>query len=133
MTKTTLPELPNNDSRKWYIIDAADKPLGRLAVRVANALRGKDRADFAPSVDTGAFVIVINAAKVALTGKKNEQKQYVDFTGWRGGQTKTPASVIRERNPERLITHAEEQHRRHPHDAPESVRRRRAPPRGPEA
>ena len=106
MTKTTLPELPNNDSRKWYIIDAADKPLGRLAVRVANALRGKERADFAPSVDTGAFVIVINAAKVALTGKKNEQKQYVDFTGWRGGQTKTPASVIRERNPTRLITHA---------------------------
>ncbi len=106
MTKTTLPELPENNSRKWYIIDAAEKPLGRLAVKVANALRGKDRPDFAPSVDTGAFVVVINAQKVALTGKKNEQKQYVDFTGWRGGLSKTPASVIRERNPTRLITDA---------------------------
>ena len=95
MTKTTLPELPSNDNRKWYIVDAADKPLGRLAVKVANVLRGKDKADFAPSVDTGAFVIVINAQKVALTGKKNEQKQYVDFTGWRGGLSKTPANVYR--------------------------------------
>jgi len=106
MTKTTLPELPNNEKRTWYIIDAADKPLGRLAVKVANALRGKDKADYAPSVDTGAFVIVINAAKVALTGKKNEQKLYVDFTGWRGGLSKTPASVIREKNPTRLIVDA---------------------------
>lgn len=106
MTKTTLPELPNNDSRKWYIVDAANKPLGRLAVKVANVLRGKDRADFAPSVDTGAFVIVINAKQVVLTGKKEEQKQYVDFSGWRGGLTKTPASVIREKNPTRLISDA---------------------------
>ncbi|MBR5592085.1 MAG: 50S ribosomal protein L13 [Kiritimatiellae bacterium] len=106
MTKTTLPELPSNDNRKWYIVDAADKPLGRLAVKVANVLRGKDKADFAPSVDTGAFVIVINAQKVALTGKKNDQKLYVDFTGWRGGLSKTPANVIREKNPTRLISDA---------------------------
>jgi large subunit ribosomal protein L13 len=106
MTKTTLPELPKNENRKWYIVDAADKPLGRLAVKVANVLRGKDKADFAPSVDTGAFVIVINAQKVALTGKKEDQKLYADFTGWRGGLTKTPASVIREKNPTRLITDA---------------------------
>ncbi len=106
MTKTTLPELPNNDARKWYIVDAADKPLGRLAVKVANVLRGKDKPDFSPAVDTGAFVIVINAQKVALTGKKEEQKLYADFTGWRGGLTKTPAAVIREKNPTRLITDA---------------------------
>jgi large subunit ribosomal protein L13 len=106
MTKTTLPELPSNDNRKWYIVDAADKPLGRLAVKVANVLRGKDKADFAPSVDTGAFVIVINAQKVALTGKKNEQKLYQDFSGWRGGRTETPANVIREKNPTRLINDA---------------------------
>ncbi|MEG1479723.1 MAG: 50S ribosomal protein L13 [Kiritimatiellia bacterium] len=105
-TKTTLPELPTNETRKWYIVDAADKPLGRLAVKIANALRGKDKANFTPAVDTGAFVIVLNAQKVVLTGKKEEQKLYADFTGWRGGLTKRPAAVIREKDPTRLINHA---------------------------
>ncbi len=106
MSKTTLPQLPTNDDRKWYIVDAANKPLGRLAVKVANVLRGKDKPDFSPAVDTGAFVIVINAEKVVLTGKKEEQKMYQDYTGWRGGRTERPASVIRETNPERLINDA---------------------------
>ena len=73
---------PNpGDSRPWFIIDAKDKPLGRLAVVIANKLRAKDLPTFDPSVDAGAFVIVTNAALVKLTGKKEEQKEYQRYSG----------------------------------------------------
>ena len=71
--------------RKWYVIDATDMPLGKVAVAAANILRGKHRPEFTPHVDCGEYVIVINAAKAVLTGKKLEQKKYYWHTGWIGG------------------------------------------------
>lgn len=104
--KTTLPELPANEARKWFIVDASKKPLGRMAVVIANKLRGKDRPDFSPAVDTGAFVVVINAEKAVLTGKKDEMKTYQDYTGWRAGLKTYTAKTIREKHPERMIEDA---------------------------
>ena len=77
--------------RKWYIIDAAGKPLGRTAVIAANLLRGKHKADFTPNVDCGDYVIVINTDKAILTGKKLEQKTYYRHTGWIGNLKETKA------------------------------------------
>ena len=80
--------------RKWYFVDAANKPLGRTAVTVANLLRGKHKADFTPNVDCGDFVIVINTDKAILTGKKMEQKVYYRVSGWIGGLKETKARVM---------------------------------------
>ena len=80
--------------RKWYIVDAANKPLGRTAVTVANLLRGKHKADFTPNVDGGDYVIVINTDKAILTGKKLEQKTYYRVSGWIGGLKETKARVM---------------------------------------
>ena len=77
--------------RKWYVIDAAGKPLGRTAVIAANILRGKHKADFTPNVDCGDFVIVINTDKAILTGKKLDQKSYYRVSGWIGGLKETKA------------------------------------------
>ena len=77
--------------RKWYVIDAAGKPLGRTAVIAANILRGKHKADFTPNVDCGDFVIVINTDKASLTGKKLDQKSYYRVSGWIGGLKETKA------------------------------------------
>ena len=82
--------------RKWYVVDAANKPLGRTAVTVANLLRGKHKADFTPNVDCGDFVIVINTDKAILTGKKLEQKTYYRVTGWVGNLKETKARVMME-------------------------------------
>ena len=82
--------------RKWYIVDAANKPLGRTAVTVANLLRGKHKADFTPNLDCGDFVIVINTDKAILTGKKLEQKTYYRVSGWIGGLKETKARVMME-------------------------------------
>jgi len=102
---TYLPEDPGQD-RTWVLVDADAKPLGRLAVGIANVLRGKDRPTFSPHIDTGEFVVVINADKVLLTGRKEEKKIYKRYTGYRSGLKETPASVVRERHPERLIKSA---------------------------
>ena len=80
--------------RKWYVIDAAGKPLGRTAVEAANILRGKHKVDFTPNVDCGDFVIVINTDKAVLTGKKLEQKKYYRVSGWIGGLKETKARVM---------------------------------------
>lgn len=101
--KTTLPKDPG-DQREWVVIDAADKPLGRLAVKIANTLRGKDKPVYSPQVDTGAFVVVVNAEKVKLTGRKDKQKIYRRYSGHRGGLKEETASVVRERHPDRLVT-----------------------------
>ncbi len=82
--------------RAWYVIDAADKPLGRTAVTVANLLRGKHKTDFTPNVDCGDYVIVINTDKAILTGKKLEQKSYYRVSGWIGGLKETKARVMME-------------------------------------
>ncbi len=100
--KSTLPKDPGDD-REWLVVDAADRPLGRLAVKIANSLRGKDKPTFSPQVDTGAFVVVVNADKVKLSGRKNEQKIYQRYSGWRGGLREIPATTMRERHPDWMI------------------------------
>ncbi len=92
--------------RKHVLYDATDVPLGRLAVKIANALRGKDKPTYTPNTDTGVFVIVINAAKVKLTGNKETKKEYVDYTGYRSGLKTKKAELIREQKPERMIRDA---------------------------
>ena len=93
-------------ARRWYVVDAQDKVLGRLATRVASVLRGKHKTIYTPHVDTGDFVIVINAAKVKLTGKKEQDKIYYEHTGWAGGIKEASAAKLREREPTALIEKA---------------------------
>ena len=92
--------------RKWWLIDAKDQVLGRVAVKAAKLLRGKEKPIFTPHVDTGDFVVVINAEKVALTGKKETQKRFMSYSGWKGGEKYTSVAQVRARHPEKLITHA---------------------------
>ena len=92
--------------RKWYVVDAKDRPLGRVAVTVANLLRGKGKPIVTPHVDTGDFVVVINAEKVRLTGKKEVQKQFMSFSGYVGGHKSESAEQRRQRRPELLVEHA---------------------------
>ncbi len=92
--------------RKWYIVDAKDRSLGRVAVTVANLLRGKGKRIFTPHIDTGDFVVVINAEKVRLTGKKEVQKKFTSFSGFVGGHKSETAGNRRDRRPELLIEHA---------------------------
>jgi large subunit ribosomal protein L13 len=101
--KTYVAKNTDTD-RDWFVVDAEGKTLGRLAVKIANALRGKDKPTFTPHVDTGAFIVVINAEKVYLSGKKNDDKIYQRYSGYRSGLKEIPASVVRERHPDRLIT-----------------------------
>jgi large subunit ribosomal protein L13 len=82
--RATQSTRPQDVEPTWYVVDAADQILGRLATRIATVLRGKHRPDFTPHVDTGDFVIVVNAAKVALTGRKRQQKTYHRHTGYTG-------------------------------------------------
>ena len=82
--------------RKWYIIDAAGKPLGRTAVIAANLLRGKHKTDFTPNVDCGDYVIIINTDKAVLTGNKLDQKSYYRVSGWIGGLKETKARIMME-------------------------------------
>src|ERR1044072_7809733 len=88
--------------RRWWLVDAADKPLGRLASRIAQVLRGKHKPNFTPHVNGGDFVIVINAEKVQLTGRKDEQKRYFRHTGYMGHGRVTPVSKVRSNHPERV-------------------------------
>ena len=77
---------PSTIQRKWYLVDATDKTLGRLAAEVAKVLRGKNKPTFTPNMDTGDYVIVINADKVVFTGNKLQEKEYQNFSGYPGGQ-----------------------------------------------
>lgn len=87
-------------ARKWYIIDAAGKPLGRTAVKAANILRGKLKPQFTPHVDCGDFVIIVNADKAVLTGKKLDEKYYRRHTGYIGGLKETKYRILMETRPE---------------------------------
>lgn len=89
-----------NIERKWLVVDAANKPLGRVADKVAALLRGKHKATYTPHVDCGDHVIVINADKVILTGKKLEQKYYRHHTGWVGGLKELKYGILMDKNPE---------------------------------
>ena len=86
--------------KKWYVVDAAGKPLGRVASQIASILRGKNKPEFTPNVDTGDFVIVINAEKVLLTGKKLDQKMLRHHSLYPGGLKETPYRVVLEKKPE---------------------------------
>jgi large subunit ribosomal protein L13 len=93
----------NEVQRRWWIIDANDQVLGRVAVKAANLLRGKEKAIFTPHVDTGDFVVVINAGKVRVTGKKETAKSYMSFSGYIGGHKSESFRQRRARHPELLI------------------------------
>lgn len=103
--KTYLPKV-NLDQRKWHVIDANGAVLGRLAAQIADILRGKNKPVFTPHLDAGDFVVVINAEKVRLTGKKETDKEYMSYSGWKGGEKYRSVAQVRERQPERLITRA---------------------------
>jgi large subunit ribosomal protein L13 len=91
---------------KWHLIDAEGVVLGRLAVKAANLIRGRHKATYTPSVDTGDYVVIINAEKVVLTGKKETQNSYMFFSGFVGGESYRKLSEQRERHPEFIIEHA---------------------------
>ena len=103
--KTHLPKV-NLDQRKWHVINADGAVLGRLAVQVADILRGKNKPVYTPHLDAGDFVVVINADKVMLTGKKEVNKKYMTYSGWKGGEKYTTVSQLRAKHPEMLITRA---------------------------
>ncbi len=103
--KTHLPKV-NLDERKWHVIDADGVVLGRLAVLVADVLRGKNKPVFTPHLDAGDFVVVVNAEKVVLTGKKETLKRYMSYSGWKGGEKYTTVADLRARHPEMLIHRA---------------------------
>ena len=92
--------------RNWYVIDAADQTLGRLATRIANVLRGKHKVIFSPHVDSGDYVIVLNAEKIRFTGKKLDQKFYYNYSGYAGGLKETSAREMLATYPDRIITAA---------------------------
>jgi large subunit ribosomal protein L13 len=91
---------------KWHIIDAEGQVLGRMAVKIANVLRGRHKATYTPHVDTGDYVIVVNAEKIVVTGKKEEQNSYMFFSGYVGGESYRSFSEQRVRNPQFIIEHA---------------------------
>jgi ribosomal protein L13 len=95
-----------NIERKWYVVDAAGQTVGRLAAEVAKVLRGKNKPTFTPHVDTGDFVIVINAEKAVFTGKKLTDKMYFRHSGYPGGTTFTAAGKLMEKAPEKVIEKA---------------------------
>lgn len=101
--RTTYMAKPGEVERKWYVVDAKGKTLGRLASEVAALLRGKHKPQYTPHVDTGDFVIVINAKDVQLTGKKLSKKIYYRHSGWPGGLKMTTAGDMRNTRPERMI------------------------------
>ena len=104
LSKTTLAKA--DLAKKWYVIDANGAILGRLAVQVANLLRGRNKPIYTPHIDTGDFVIVINAEKVRLTGDKEEKKVYEFYSGWQGGQKAVTVEAMRAKHPEYLMENA---------------------------
>ena len=103
--KTHLPKV-NLDERKWHVIDANGAVLGRLAVQVADILRGKNKPVYTAHLDAGDFVVVVNAEKVKLTGKKETAKEYMSYSGWKGGEKYRNVAQVRDQQPEHLIHHA---------------------------
>lgn len=104
--QTTFSAKANEVQRKWWVIDAKDQVLGRVAVKAANLLRGKEKAIFTSHTDTGDFVVVINADKIRVTGKKEIQKTYMSFSGYVGGHKSETFKARRARRPELLIEKA---------------------------
>jgi len=106
LKKLGEPDSNATDSRGWRIIDADGLVLGHVAEKIANVLRGRDKPTYTPHLDTGDFVVVINAEKVRVTGNKENTKEYQRYSGYRGGLKRIPFTTVREKNPERLIMSA---------------------------
>jgi large subunit ribosomal protein L13 len=102
----TLSAKPGEVDRKWFVVDASGYNLGRLASKIATVIRGKHKVTFTPHVDTGDFVIVINASQVQLTGNKLDQKKYQRYSGFPGGVHTLSARDVRTNDPERMIREA---------------------------
>jgi large subunit ribosomal protein L13 len=105
MTKTYTPPIDTIE-RKWYVVDATDQRLGRLATEIASVLRGKNKPTFTPNMDTGDFVVVVNAEKVTVTGNKASQKLYRRHSGRPGGMKVETFNQLQDRIPERIIEKA---------------------------
>jgi len=103
---STYNAKPGEVERSWFVIDAADYQLGRLATRVATVLRGRHKPQFTPHVDTGDFVVVVNASQVKLSGRKLDTKGYHRYSGYPGGLKSLGARQVREEDPERMIQQA---------------------------
>ena len=103
MNNTTYSVKKDEIERKWYIIDASNKPLGRVASEAAKLLRGKHKPTFTPNMDVGDYVIILNCSKAILTGKKLDQKVYTHFTGYIGNMKKTSARIMMETKPEKAM------------------------------
>ena len=99
----TFMASPATIERKWYVVDATDKTLGRMAAEVAKVLRGKNKPIFTPSIDTGDYVIIINAEKIKVTGKKLDQKVYRHHSGWVGGLKEATLREMLAKKPESVI------------------------------
>lgn len=109
MAKVSYKTVSANDAtvqKNWVLVDVADQPLGRISSFIASLIRGKHKTNFTPHVDTGDYVVVINAEKVKLTGKKMTEKEYISYTGYPGGQRfETPKEIL-QKHPERLVEYA---------------------------
>ena len=106
MMMSTVSAKPTDVVRAWFVVDASEYELGRLATRVATILRGKHKPSFTPHVDGGDFVVVVNAGKVKLTGRKLDTKEYHQYSGYPGGLRSTDAKTVRAEDPERMILEA---------------------------
>ena len=105
MNKTSIPQIDSIE-RQWYLVDAENQTLGRLATEVAAVLRGKNNPNFTPHLDTGDFVVVVNADKIRVTGTKSTQKLYRRHSGRPGGMKKETFQALQERIPERIVEKA---------------------------
>jgi large subunit ribosomal protein L13 len=105
-SKTYTPKAQTKAEKKWYIVDADGKTLGHLASKIAVILRGKNKTTFVPHIDMGDYVVVINAAKVKLTGKKEEQKEYIHHTGYLGHIRRKSIADVRKIDPTRILGQA---------------------------
>jgi large subunit ribosomal protein L13 len=103
---TTYSAKPDSVKRDWYVVDASGKVLGRLATEVARRLRGKHKPEFTPHVDTGDYIVVINADKVQVTGKKGTDKKYYRYSGYQSGLKVASVNELRARKPQRIIEEA---------------------------
>ena len=104
MNNTTYSPKKGEIEKKWYVIDAANKPLGRVATEAAKLLRGKHKPTYTPNIDMGDHVIILNCKDVILTGNKLNQKVYRHHSGYIGGMKEVPAKVMLEKNPEKAMT-----------------------------
>ncbi len=105
-TKSTKPERKEDIDRKWHLVDVEDRVLGRAATNIATLLQGKHKPTFSPHLDSGDYVVVVNARKVQLTGKKTESKIYTRYSGYPGGLRRETFSHLLNRKPDEVIRHA---------------------------